>query len=592
MSDLDVALAATRKTPVWLCETVMDRCGLRFGEGACTATGVPCYNTFRSCRVKNAYQRVDGHFRFISRNAPLIDVPLRWATWGGFRWGNIPYGVDDLFRARPYIKDVKMMACEIKDSLTQTARIYVEFYDEPDDDQGIDPYRSLRSSFQGTFWAKFFARYVNFKGKPFRVYEGAASVPVEDYRQVFEGIIDAVTIGDDGIVTFEIVDLIRALSDIDVPPKVGIKLAADVTISADSLTLSSIDGIYDPPAYILVDDEIIGYTGVTTATKIISGLQRGSFATVAAAHDASINVQPVRYYAPANPYDILVDEMLIADARYAAVQVDRMAFDDARDNPGGEIEQSAIITEPTKLGKLYFELLDLLDCKSWVAEDLKISIARNFPNHPDRVYWRFTNAANFLKGSVSVDMNDQSRINTVSLYWGKTAIGKDDEVSSYSREDIAVDGEDFYEQPNDKTIMCRWLRTGYLQEEVLQGFIDDTLYRVIRFYCDALPLLKVKVDLQDAAVKTGQYGLVTTDALVGPEGMPFTDVPFQVVKRQPDGSSIELTLQMSPGHMICYITPDDAPDWDDATEDERRQYGYIADDYGYISGNVPGYEAY
>ena len=44
------------RKPVVIAEVTQPRCALRFGVGACTATGTPkCYNTYWTCLDKENY---------------------------------------------------------------------------------------------------------------------------------------------------------------------------------------------------------------------------------------------------------------------------------------------------------------------------------------------------------------------------------------------------------------------------------------------------------------------------------------------------------------------------------------------------------
>lgn len=558
----DGQLSSISRTPITLVVITLDFCGRTFGVSPCLATGTPCYNTFPTCKYKSAYLKTTKDYKFTSANAPL---PFK---------GN----------ERPYLKSVRYLPTEIKDNLTINARVSLEFYDEPDTDVGIDPYVSQRQSVQGTFWKKLLARNRNYKGREVKIYEGFLGLNENEFQQKWIGIIDNISIGDS--VKIETKDLLKKLSDIEVPPKLDIKLVVNINETATEVTLTTVDGLDSPTGYIRLKDEIIYYTGVNANTKQLTGLQRGYFGTVATSHNANDKVQKVRYYAPANPFDIL-EEMLLSDAGISTSYVDTTAFDYWRDWPGNEINFSAIISEPTKLDKLYFEIVDLIDCKSWIGEDLKITIRRNMPNEPDRPYFVITDTANIIHDSASVDLNEKSRFTRILLYWDKTVLGKIDDVNAYKRLDVAIDADaesvNEYNEVVEKKIFCRWLRGGYIQEELLSQFVKNTITRQLFRQRNAQPLITIDVELKDSDIKTGSYCKVTTDELLNIDGTELNNRIFQVVKRDFKGSKINLRLLKVPSERFCFIAPNNTPDYDSA-DDAQREYGFITDNNGLING--------
>ncbi|MBI5343972.1 MAG: hypothetical protein HZB83_01305, partial [Deltaproteobacteria bacterium] len=250
------------------------------------------------------------------------------------------------------------------------------------------------------------------------------------------------------------------------------------------------------------------------------------------------------------------------------------------------------VSEPTKLSTLYFEIVDLLDCKSWVGEDLKITVRRNMPNEPGRTYKELTDETNIVHDSARVDLNHASRLTRVLVYWDKTAVGKLDDPASYNRLDLALDtdaeGVNEYNDQQEKKFFCRWLRTGYLQEEPLAQFMKDFSLRQVWRQRDAMPIVSLDVELKDSEVKTGEYLKLTTDELLNADGAFLSRALFQAVKRDFKGAKISINLIRVPERKIDFIAPDTAPDWASATEADK-EYGYITDDDGKMPDGTPGY---
>lgn len=561
-------LAAISRTPVTLMVMTLDFCAETFGSAPCTATGDKCYNTYPTCKDKTNFNRTTKDYKFVSADAPLP-----------FKTGE-----------RPYITSITHLPTEIKDSLTVNARVVVELADEPDTDIGIDPYVSTRSSVQGTFWKKLLARNPNFKGRTAKAYEGFLGLSEGAYEQKFVGMIDNIKLSK-GKVRIEIADLLTSLSDIEMPPKLDIKLIEDITDSQVEITLTTVTGLDSPSGYVRINDEIIYYTAVNDVTNVISGITREYFSTTKAEHSENDKVQKVRYYAPANPFNIL-KEMLLTDADIASGYVDSTNFDYWRDWPGGEVNFSAIVSEPTKLSKLYFEIVDLIDCKSWVGEDLKITIRRNIPNEPGRSYTHLSDEANIVENSASVDLNPKSRISRVLLYWDKSTIGDMAKIESYGRLDITVEADaesdNEYAEVMEKKFFCRWLRSGYVAEEDMAQFIENFSARQVWRQRDAMPLMALYTELKDSDIKTGEYVRLSTDELLQEDGNPLDRAIFQIVKRDPKKHKVSIrVLKITPAR-IGFIAPDATPDYASASEADK-EYGFITDNDGLMADGTQGY---
>jgi len=569
MTTFSAELAAISRTPVTLAVMTLDYCGRTFGVSPCTATGTPCYNTFPTCKLKTAYLKSSKDYKFTSASAPLP-----------FRAGE-----------RPYLKNVKYLPTEIKDNLTINARITLVLHDEPDTDVGIDPYVAQRASVQGTFWKKMLARNLNYKGRMMRIYQGFIGLAEAAFQLKWLGTIDNITLSGSEV-KIEVRDLLKQLSDIEVPPKLDIKLVTDITASQVEITLTTVAGL-DSAGYVRIDNEIIYYTATNPVTNIISGCQRGFFSTVAAIHKAKAKVQKVRYYAPANPFDIL-QEMLLTDAAIPSAYVDTTAFTYWR-NLGGDVNFSAIISEPTKLDKLYYEIIDLIDCKSWVGEDLRITIRRNFPNLPGRSTITLTDAANIVHDSGAVDFNVKSRISRALIYWDKTALGAIDKVEEYNRLDIAIDATaesaNDYNEIAEKKFFCRWMRTGYMQDEVLERFARVLVTRHVRRYRDAMPIIQFDVEMKDSEIKTGDFVSVTTDELLLPDGNPLSNALFQIVRRDVSDNIVTLKALRYPARRIGFFAPTGTPAYGSATEAQRAR-GFFTRADGTMTNNDIGYYFY
>jgi len=553
MTTFATELAAVSRIPNTLCVATLDRCANTCGSSPCTATGAKCYNTYFTCKDKAHFVKTTMDYEYTSVKSPL------------------PFP-----GPRPYISDVKYIPTEIKDNLTISGRVSITLRDEPElTDIGLDPHYSTRATIQGTYAKKLVARNPNYKGRPVKIYNGFYGLTKGDFVQRFDGIIDNITIKRGGWV-IELADLLKKLADINIPAKSTIKLAADIDAAQVQLSLTDATDLDAANGYVRIGDEIIFY-----ATKVgnqLWGCTRGCFSTTADTHSQNDKVQKCRYYAPQSAYDLLL-AMLEDDAGIAAGAIDTAAFALWKAFDADMPYFSAIISEPIKLSKLFFEIIDLIDCKCWVGEDLKVTIRKNLPNYPGRTYQTFTDADNIIPDSISVDLNAKSRVSRISIYWNKTAIGKDDEISSYSCLDVFTDlegeGENLYNESVEKNVYCRWLRLDYMDEDLITAYIRRVGRRMLRLCKNPLAIISFDVELKDSGVKTGDMVKITTSALNEADGSPLTDAVFQIVRREEKGNRVSLKAQQFPKQKIFYIqSATGAVDYTSAT-DAQKEYGFI-----------------
>lgn len=571
-------LASISRKPCSLIKMTLDYCAETFGSAPCTATGTKCFNTYTTCKDKANYNLTTQDYKFVSQDTAIPFVS------GGI--------------VRPYLITAKIMPTEIKDNQTVNARAKLSFSDENDTDVGIDPYLSTRGSVQGTFWKKLLARNKNYKGREIKVSEGFVGLAEGDFDEKIVGLIDNIKMKGKGIVEIEIKDLLTKLKDVEIAGKIECKLVADIDNSQTTITFNDASLVDDPTSetkYVKIEDEIISYTTRNTTTNQISGGARGQFGTTAVTHDENQKVELVRYYTADNPYDILLS-MLQDDAGIDNAYINTTAFSDIKTAYGGDdIDRQGIIIEPTKLNVLYFELVDEMDCKSWVNEDLEITIEKNIQNSPGRSYTTITDQANIKEGSSSVDLNDKSRISRILLYWNKSTLGDEKESDSFSRLDIAVDvnaeSVNEYNEQKEKVVQSRWLHEGLATEEVTDLYVANILARQLFRQRDAQMFLSLSVEMKDQDIKTGDFTKITTEDVQDKDGNGLTGDPFQVVKREKKGNLIVLKLIAMPDKRIAFIAPDGIADYSSASE-AQREYAFVCNDLGEMANGDGGYHVY
>ena len=239
-----------------------------------------------------------------------------------------------------------------------------------------------------------------------------------------------------------------------------------------------------------------------------------------------------------------------------------------------------------------FELSDLFDSKIWVAENQKITIARNIPNDPARSRTAFSDADNITHQSASFDQNEKARITRCYLYWEPNILEDMGKPGGFLRLDVAIDAdwesEDGGNEVIEKKIYSRWLTTSGQVEEIVRQFATNAAMRQVWRNREANPLITIDAALKDEGIETGDWLLLSTDELLDIYGFAVASVEFQVVKREHRGDKITLLLLRNGAEQVGYIGADSLPDWDSATADDKR-YGYICDDDGVLPTDQKGY---
>lgn len=189
----------------------MDYCANTYGVAPCTASGaanLKCFNTFATCQDTPNFVKTTKDYKFINYDVPVSIL-------------------NDFYGCYPFIKTFNDLPTEIKEKNTLIKRLKIDLYDDDFNDVNVDKYRSERTSIQGSFWKKFIARNLNYKGRIVEKYEGYEGLTEADFKLVFAGAIENITLNN-GVVTIEAVDLLSELGKIDYPLKTSAYLTADL----------------------------------------------------------------------------------------------------------------------------------------------------------------------------------------------------------------------------------------------------------------------------------------------------------------------------------------------------------------------------
>jgi hypothetical protein len=361
-------------------DIILDECSLTHGVAPCTATqtgDAKCYNTRSACNDPDNYtQSADGKVYKFSLVSAVNPIP-----------GQI---------IRPYAKKFNFLATKIdpKNVLTHSARITIEFEDEPDNDIGIDKYITDRSYFPdnvpGTFWRKLLARNKYYRGRTLLLKEGFFGLGegAYDVRKYF---LDQMSINNKGIVQVVAKDILKRADRRQVPT------ASSGWVTDDPLTAGAGTINYDTPDlseypdpssegnfYIRIDDEIIEISANNRDTKqfIVAnrGVDIGSIATTGAQHDEDAKIQLCYVQIGENGVDILLD-ILQNELDIDSSDIKVSEFESERDNWLSAFIFTGIISKPVMGTTIINELLEQLGgSSSWWSEEEQLirfsSVAR------------------------------------------------------------------------------------------------------------------------------------------------------------------------------------------------------------------------
>mgnify|MGYP001160181716 CR=1 FL=1 len=209
MSFNDYQKNVSRK-PIQLIILELDYCSLTFGVSPCLATGIKCYNTFATCKYKQAFTKSIKEYHYVNNYASIETIQQ--------------------LDAKPYIANVQFMPTELSEDKTIPARCKIELYDEYDTDIGIDKYVNDRVNnildIQGTHFKKLIERNPNYRGRYIKIYEGYEGLDFSEYKQRAILKIDNIK-RDKNKITIECIDLLKALDEIKYPIRLSAKILED-----------------------------------------------------------------------------------------------------------------------------------------------------------------------------------------------------------------------------------------------------------------------------------------------------------------------------------------------------------------------------
>jgi hypothetical protein len=566
--------------PVTIVEIEQDVCSLTFGVSPCTATGTPCYNTWKTCKDKPNF---DEGVRVLRFAKPRVDLPLSWNVIPSLKsTSSSPTQLN--------VGDVDASS----GPLGKRAQATISFQDHPTSDIQQDPYVAQRgvNPFEvGTFWSKLKARWPYFNGRKIRILDGYINQDIED-MQKREFFIDSLDGPDSsGNVTIRGIDPLRSLDDkkSNAPAQSTGELlnAIDSTQTSFTVTNAALDS-YPLTGTLRIGGELMTYTSrVLSGSNIVfSGITRGTDGSVAAQQNAETRVQTCLRYTDVPAWQVAKSLIeTYAPSAYDFVDVDQWTAEGTL-----WLDQfivSSVISEPTGVNQLIGELCrDAQFFVWWDERNQKILLQAVRPPTVDPV--RINEEANIIAGSQSIVEKENERISQIWYYYQPKDFSKSlTDESNFKkvriRIDSAAESVREYADSSVKRIYSRWVRTDAIVISITTRLLDR--YRDPPFY------LTISCDAKDRSIWTADVLDVTTRLVTDVTGAPTT-TRYQVIEAEEvmSGSVIQYVLQNF-NYLLrfAYYMADGSPVFTLASDTEKQEGAWWSDDEGKMSDSTNGY---
>ena len=322
----------------------------------------------------------------------------------------------------------------------------------------------------------------------------------------------------------------------------------DPTTSGNWSAVTSIDvdvndaSTLPASGYITINKEVMYYASKSSNT--LQNLLRGLFDSSFERHEIYDSVLRLLSYAADNPFTIL-DDILTTVAGIDAAYVDAKFA--TYETAWSDINVSARpIIKASTLADVYFDLVNLVNCLSWVGEDGKIKIVKHTENPAS--YTAITDEANIVFESPKVDLNESSRFTRWGLYWNRIDSSKGIKDSeAYNRFNIRVnaDAESAagYNEYKEDIQYTAWLNDDSDVVADINTYITALLTNRETRTKQAQEVIALEVELKDGAILTGEVVELTTSQLQDEDGNDYSAVQFRVMKKEPANNKIKLKLQ-------------------------------------------------
>ncbi len=575
------------RQPFIVVEAHLDSCELDYGVAPCVAA-IPttgnreCYNTFKTCQDKAHYTATTKVHTFYS----AIQV------------ASVADTLFDAAHGIPCVKGCSFVPTKVdrKAGLAQRASVSVQLMDTTHNDSGVDKYIANRTypTTNGTYFSKLLARNPYYYQRKLVIKTGylqADGTVDDDGLQESVYFIDKIDGPDaNGNVTITGKDVLTFIDNdkVKLPAPTKLTLSAFINAAVTSITLLCADTSTDIPAtegYLCIDNEVMRVTvDSTDATHAYCTVVRGALNSTAATHDAATKAQYCYIIGEIDGVTARVDEVIyqvLVDGTVPIANIDAAGFTLEGDDWGSGMDFFGVITAPTGVKDIIRQITEQSGAYIWF--DVREQVVKFRLTHPaisDDIT-SLNEEYNFVEQSLSVKVDDAERLTQVIYHYGildptRDLASPENYQGVYSPVNLEAgdpNGNE-YRTARIRNIFGRWVPfSGY-------GAASSVADRMADAYQVPLVSISFRLDAKDAALWVGSTVVVDSRSFVDDTGTRKPQIALITeAKENIAGSDIAIVCQVSQDRSrFAIIMPDDTPDYDSASAEQRDPGGFIADD--------------
>jgi hypothetical protein len=574
--------AKSGREPIAIIQIDQDFCSLVYGESPCTAEiGVTgdkkCYNTRKSCQDPTNFTRGTKTLNFAVPNTGLSKT-------------------ENIF---PFIKSYNTAPTKLNPftgnlntaTLGERSVLSVQFQDAPHSDNVVDPYlesRTFNPLERGTFWSKWLSRNY-YQNREIRLYEGFVGDDIGDMK-VRHYLIDAITLpNSQGQVTLTAKDPLKLVDKerAQIPQaNTGIVLNAFDSVADSFIVVRAQLADYDAAGWVRIGEEILQYTSISESGGQVTfnGVTRGQFGSNASGHGANDAVQSVIYYQNRVLWegikDFLVDwagidPVYIDDTEWAAENAKYLA----------QFTFTSVLSVPKSVFTVLNELTQQIPFYLYWDErsnKIKFEASRYYAGD-----FPLLTEDEIVANSFVTSTNPRDRISQVWIYHSPKDWTKN-ETSNYTRLEVnanlELESRDFFDEKKIRVIQSDWIGSAQaidLTTRLIRANFDNPLY--IKFQLDSKDdfyWVGDVVDIQHRSVVdlTGNPEVFRYLIYSAKQNINTGIVDYEAIK--------VIALAVKKAEYMA----NDAPNYDDATPEQKEEGGWYADNDGLLPDNELAYE--
>lgn len=568
------------REPIMLVQIDQDFCENVYGEAPCTADGITkCFNTRKTCQDPENFIKGVLTLNFCK---PLLNLPIDLPVIPSLRSGST------------VATEINPQNGNLNSSpLGKRATATLTFQDHPHSDFLVDPYvdeRPYNPFESSTFWAKWLARNPYYHNRPIRIFDGYIGQPLNEMR-VRHYLIDSITVPDSrGTVRITAKDPLKLVEkeQAQIPRASTGRLSAPITTIV--ATTFSVDRAlitdYDASGYVRIGNEIIEYASITQNGSLLTfnNCTRGVFGSTASTHDTNAAVQKTIYYQDQTLWTG-IRSLLVDFCGISPQFIDDDEWEAENDQFLAQFNFTSVLSVPASVFSVLNQLTQQLPFYIYWNE------RTNYIEYKATRYYSgefpLLTETEIIADSFSTSTNPKDRISQVWVYhtpldWTKTTTVNFKQLELNA--DLELEGPNFYDEQKIRIIESFWLSGA--QAVNLTG-------RLLRFNSETPLYVRLSVDAKDGQLWVGDVVDIEHRSVVDEFGQKLVNRYLVFAATEGiNGTTFDYQLIKVVSTVIItgFYLDFDAPLYENATEQQKENGAWYADEFGQLPVFVEGYQ--